>query len=153
MSRLRSACGNAAPGMLVLAALWLTGCTAVPEAADAAPAAAAAQPVQLANPASQRCYKLGGTLTIERRPDGGQYGTCVFEDNRQCEEWALFRGECRAGGVRITGYTTDAARFCAITGGDYTVMAGNASAERGTCTLPGGKSCDAEEYYRGKCGR
>jgi predicted metal-dependent phosphoesterase TrpH len=35
--------------------------------------------------------------------DGGEYGICVFEDNRQCEEWALFRGECPAGGRKATG--------------------------------------------------
>ena len=54
---------------------------------------------QLANPASVRCIEKGGTLRIERRPDGGQSGVCVFVDNYQCEEWALFRGECPAGGL------------------------------------------------------
>ena len=46
---------------------------------------------QLANPASVRCAELGGTLRLERRPDGGEYGVCLFVDNYQCEEWALFR--------------------------------------------------------------
>ena len=46
----------------------------------------------------RRCAQKGGTLQIEQRPDGGQYGVCVFTDNRQCEEWALFRVECPAGG-------------------------------------------------------
>jgi hypothetical protein len=31
---------------------------------------------------------------------------CVFGDNRQCEEWALMRGQCPAGGIRVTGYVT-----------------------------------------------
>jgi len=62
----------------------------------------------LANPASVNCTQGGGTLDIRTRPDGGQYGVCVFEDNRQCEEWALLRGDCPAGGLKITGYENEA---------------------------------------------
>jgi putative hemolysin len=106
----------------------------------------AAAQTQLANPASQNCATRGGTLQIEKRPDGGQFGICVFVDNYQCEEWALFRGECPAGGLRVTGYLTAAARYCAITGGRFD-EAGNA------CTLPGGKTCNVEAYYAGTCSR
>jgi putative hemolysin len=108
---------------------------------------------QLANPASQNCVKQGGTLTIERRPDGGQYGVCTFADNYQCEEWALFRGECPKNGLRVTGYVTPAGRYCAITGGRYTVVTESASSETGVCSLPGGKACDAAAYYAGTCAR
>ena len=108
---------------------------------------------QLANPASQNCVKEGGTLKIERRPDGGQYGVCIFIDNYQCEEWALFRGECPVGGLRVTGYITPAARHCAITGGRYTVVTESAAGETGVCSLPGGKACDAAAYYAGTCSR
>ncbi|MEZ4583733.1 MAG: hypothetical protein R3A10_19215 [Caldilineaceae bacterium] len=52
----------------------------------------------------------------------------------QCEEWALMRGECPDGGVKVTGYATDAARFCAITGGEYTVTDESGDQEQGTCT-------------------
>ena len=105
-----------------------------------------------ANP-SQNCVKQGGTLQIERRPDGGQYGICVFTDNYQCEEWALFRGECPKKGLRVTGYVTPAGRYCAITGGRYTVVSETASGEQGVCSLPGGKTCNAADYYAGKCSR
>ena len=116
----------------------------------AAPAQAQAQ---LANPASQNCVKQGGTLTIERRPDGGQYGVCVFTDNYQCEEWALFRGDCPNNGLRVTGYVTPAGRYCAITGGRYAVVKETAAGEQGVCSLPGGKACNADAYYAGTCGR
>jgi len=118
-------------------------------------ASAQTQPApRLANPASVNCADKGGKLTIERRPDGGQYGVCVFTDNYQCEEWAMFRGECPVGGLRVTGYITPAARYCAIAGGRYAVVANSGAAdEQGTCTLPGGKSCDALGYFEGKCGR
>ena len=108
---------------------------------------------QLANPASQNCVKQGGTLRIESRPDGGQYGVCVFTDNYQCEEWALFRGECPRNGLRVSGYATAAGRYCAITGGRYTVVTESATAEQGVCSLPGGKACNAAAYYAGSCGR
>jgi putative hemolysin len=112
--------------------LWLASCSG-----------ALAQ-TQLANPASQRCVDEGGTLQIEQRPDGGQYGVCVFTDNRQCEEWALFRVECPAGGLRVTGYLTPATRYCAITGGQVSGK---------DCLLPGGKTCNAETYFAGNCTR
>lgn len=120
--------------LIMLPVLWLASCSG-----------ALAQ-AQLANPASERCVQEGGTLQIEQRPDGGQFGVCVFADNRQCEEWALFRVECPAGGLRVTGYLTPAARYCAITGGRYT------DADN-SCALPGGKTCDAAEYFNGSCTR
>lgn len=122
--------------------------------ASRASAQGAGASAQIANPASQNCAARGGTLQIERRSDGGQYGVCVFVDNYQCEEWALFRGECPAGGLRVTGYITPAARYCAITGGRYAVVArSNTADEQGTCTLPGGKVCGADAYSAGTCSR
>ena len=116
--------------------------------------AQAQSPPQLANPASVNCTQKGGALQIEQRPDGGQYGICVFVDNYQCEEWALFRGECPAGGLRVTGYITPAARYCAITGGRYAVVTKSGAAdEQGACALPGGKTCDAAAYFAGTCSR
>jgi putative hemolysin len=106
----------------------------------------------IANPASENCVAQGGTLAIEERGDGGQYGICYFEDNRQCEEWALLRGDCPVGGVKVTGYATPAATYCAITGGEYTVTANSGQAdEQGTCTFKNGTTCDASDYYNGKC--
>jgi putative hemolysin len=82
-------------------------------------AAGCAAPVQHANPASQNCVAQGGKHTVERW-NGGEFGVCLFEDNRQCEEWALLRGRCPKGGIRVTGYATPEERFCAIRGGTYT---------------------------------
>jgi putative hemolysin len=131
----------------------LIGCTR-PSAPVASPPPAPGPAAQRANPASQHCVEQGGKLTIERGPGGGQYGVCTFSDNRQCEEWALLRGECPRGGVQATGYATAAARYCAITGGRYTVVARSGTAdEQGTCALPSGKTCDAGAYYRGTCSR
>ena len=130
-------------------ALMVAGCSLM-----AACVEASAQGVQLTNPASVNCGQKGGALRMERRPDGGQYGVCVFTDNYQCEEWAMFRGECPIGGLRVTGYITAAARYCAITGGRYAIVtAGGTTSEQGVCSLPGGKNCNAEAYYTGSCGR
>lgn len=109
-------------------------------------------PTRIANPASENCVKLGGRLVIEKRGDGGQYGICYFEDNRQCEEWALLRGDCAVGGRKVTGYTTKAATYCAICGGTYQITSqGGSDAEKGTCTFKSGAVCDADEFYNGQC--
>jgi hypothetical protein len=56
------------------------------------------------------------------------------------------------GGVKVTGYITDAGRFCAISGGDYAVTSGStAEDEQGTCTFENGKVCDAAAFYNGNC--
>jgi putative hemolysin len=98
----------------------------------------------LANPASTHCQQQGGELTIRKRPDGGEYGVCLFEDNRQCEEWALFRGDCPAGGLKITGYENDAQIYCAITGGTVDMAAA-------TCKTPQGTTCRLTAYFSGDC--
>jgi putative hemolysin len=127
----------------------LIGCAS---AAQPQPTPTPESAAQIANPASQNCVEQGGTLVIQERPDGGQYGVCTFEDNKQCEEWAMFRGECPVGGVKVTGYVTPAAVYCAITGGEYQVTgSSNTEEEQGTCTLQNGQTCDVWEYYQGTC--
>jgi Tol biopolymer transport system component/putative hemolysin len=116
-----------------------------------APPEHATQP-GIANPASENCTKQGGTLTIEERGDGGQFGVCTFEDNRQCEEWALLHGDCPVGGVKVTGYVTPAGRYCAITGGEYAVTEDSGdSGEQVACAFKDGSQCDAWDYYNGEC--
>lgn len=107
----------------------------------------------IANPASTNCINVGGTLRIEKMPSGAEFGVCYFDDNRQCEEWAMMRGECPIGGKKVTGYISPAARFCAISGGAYTITKnGDENTEQGTCVLPGKKgTCDAREYFNGTC--
>ena len=124
-------------------------------AATAVPAMAQApQRASLANPASQNCVAKGGTVSIEKNGKGGQFGVCTFPDNLQCEEWAMLRGQCPAGGIKVTGYVTPAARYCAITGGTYAVTsASNTAVERGTCTFANGKECAAAAYFNGTCSR
>jgi len=99
----------------------------------------------LANPASQNCTKVGGTLTMHKHGDGGEYGLCEFEDNMACEEWALFRGQCPVGGVKTTGYDTVEQNYCAWVGGK-TLAEPNAS-----CTLPNGNVCKDDALYNGTC--
>ena len=109
--------------------------------------------VGVINPASAFCVEQGGRLGLESRPDGAQFGVCYFMDNRQCEEWALFRGDCSVGGVKVTGYITEAGRFCGINGGQYNVtVEGGMDVERGDCTLPDGTVCEAQAFYEGACG-
>jgi hypothetical protein len=113
-----------------------------------------ARVVGLANPASQNCVDKGGRLTLEKNRKGGQFGVCTFPDNLQCEEWAMMRGDCPAGGIKVTGFVTLAARYCAITGGAYKVTSGgNTAKEQGTCTFKSGRTCRATAYFDGTCTR
>lgn len=86
----------------------------------------------LPNPASQNCVAKGGTLQMAKRGNDEVYGICIFTDNRQCEEWAMFRGECPIGGVKITGYLTPEGIYCALKGGQ---VLENETA----CQLPSGE--------------
>ena len=119
---------------------------------ETTPPTEAIKPVGLPNPASQNCLDQGGELVIMTRGDGGQYGVCLFEDNRQCEEWALMNGHCPVGGLKVTGYITEAAVYCAITGGTYAITGTDAAGvEQGSCTLPDETTCDVWEFYNGVC--
>ncbi|MDD4995557.1 MAG: DUF333 domain-containing protein [Patescibacteria group bacterium] len=106
----------------------------------------ALQPVGLANPASENCVQKGGTLEM-RTNKNGEYGVCLFEDNRQCEEWALFRGNCPVGGLKITGYDNDAEIYCAITGGQVEGV----GTETPMCKRIDGTYCNAQSNLDGEC--
>ncbi len=95
------------------------------------------------NPCTQNCLDRGGQTSTEQRGDGQEYGVCLFEDGQLCEQCAMMYGTCPVGGLRVTGYDTSAARYCAITGGQY-------SQEQNTCTISGAV-CDAEAHYNGQC--
>jgi len=138
---------------LGLMVVLIGGCTGgTPEPTGTPTANDSSLGMGLSNPASVNCADKGGTLTILSRGDLGEYGVCTFAENFQCEEWALYRGECPVGGVDVSGYVTPQAVFCAITGGTYTAgdNAGTAD-EKGTCEFPNGWSCDALDYFNGAC--
>ncbi len=102
--------------------------------------------IGIANPASVNCTKKGGTLEI-RTSKAGEYGVCLFEDNRQCEEWALMRGNCPEGGLKITGYDNDAEIYCAITGGKVEGV----GTKTPMCKRTDGTLCSAQANLDGAC--
>ncbi len=102
--------------------------------------------VTLPNPASAQCNVLGGQSMTETLPNGAEFGVCHFDDNRQCGEWALLRGDCPVGGVRVTGYTTPEQRYCALTGGQ---LGGKDNLE--ICTMRNGEVCVLADLFKGIC--
>ncbi len=68
-------------GLLVLL-LMVVACASANEA----------EPVKLANPASEYCISIGGTLKIETKSDG-QVGYCHLPSGKVVEEWTLFRSK------------------------------------------------------------
>jgi putative hemolysin len=93
----------------LIAAVSIAGCSSQP---------LTELPNQLS--AAQNCEALGGKRVAERGPDG-ELGICMFENGRQCEEWALLLGRCPRGGLLVGDYTTTSERHCAIRGGHMTI--------------------------------
>ena len=100
---------------------------------------------QIANPASVNCTKNGGQLVIQKNPTGGEYGLCFFDDARACEEWAMMRGECPVGGVKTTGYDTDAQKYCAWVGGQTLAVPG------AICNFKDKSTCPLDKLFDGDC--
>lgn len=104
--------------------------------------------VWLGNMASQYCEENGWTSKIATKTDGSQYGICYFEDNRQCEEWAFYRGECPYGWRKITGYIWEYAKYCAITGNEFINKWQDKNGDDiWDCKLTSGTVVNAVEYY------
>ncbi len=50
---------------------------------------------EIANPASVYCESHNGKSEIRTVEDGSQLGYCIFQNKKECEEWAFYRGECK----------------------------------------------------------
>jgi len=100
---------------------------------------------------AKNCTDNGGDIIKKTRGDGKEYDICLFEDNRQCELLSLFNNECPVGGFKITGYITEAAAYCAILGGKYSITGSTDDIEDGTCTFFSGNICNVWDLYNGKC--
>ena len=128
--------------------LVLLGALAAPAMLSAQYPARTDAITRIANPAAVYCGERGGKLHSVRRmltgKDYGTYSACVFDDNRWCEEWAMFRGTCPVGGMKITGYFDDTEVYCAITGGSL-------EHDRKRCSYPNGADCGLNELYSGRC--
>ena len=85
--------------LIAIAAVTSTSCTSsAVTSANAQPtmAATAVEKSDIANPASTNCVEKGGKLEIVKG-EAGEIGMCILPDGTTCEEWALFRGECKPG--------------------------------------------------------
>lgn len=133
--------------VVLLALMVLVGLSACEAAVESE-----MSPIKIANPASIFCKDQGGQLVTEFRTNIGEYGVCVFEGNYKCEEWAMYRNRCPIGGIDVTMYTTIAAQYCALTGGNYTATNElGTQTEQGFCTFQNGTQCDVWGYFSGEC--
>jgi len=91
-----ASCGGPTPGQAPAAGQSGTpasAVTATPASAAPAPQPDGPRAIGMPNPASVNCSQRGGTLQIVSSA-AGQAGMCIFPSGKQCEEWALMRGEC-----------------------------------------------------------
>ncbi len=107
--------------------------------------------INILDSASKHCTDNKGTIQTKQRGDGKEYKVCTFEENRQCEAESLLKGDCPIGGLKITGYITDAAIYCAISGGKYEVTGMENNNENGNCSFFNGNVCNVWDLYNGKC--
>lgn len=104
--------------------------------------------VWMPNPASVNCEDKWWTLEIREIPWRWEYGVCIFEDNLQCEEWALYRWDCPVWWVKITWYVNDESVYCAITGNEYIYKKTlEYWTEVWDCKMKSWEVADAREYY------
>lgn len=50
--------------------------------------------VQIPNPSATNCIQEGYEYEIRTNPDGSQTGYCISSEEKECEAWEYFRGEC-----------------------------------------------------------
>jgi len=100
---------------------------------------------------SSNCTDKGGVIQTKQRGDGNEYKICLFEDNRQCEADSLLNGDCPVGGLKVAGYITEAAVYCAILGGKYEITGMDNDKENGNCSFFNGNICNVWDLYNGKC--
>lgn len=105
------------------------------------------------NPASVYCEENGGTLEIHTDESGGQVGMCVFPDGNQCEEWALYRGECliRDSLKHDVGLANPASNFCEEQGGSLEIRSDAEGGQVGHCLFTDGSECEEWTYFQGNC--
>ncbi|MCX6694234.1 MAG: DUF333 domain-containing protein [Methanomicrobiales archaeon] len=147
--------------VLVIVLLFVSGCTQTPPQTQTTPTTTAtvkATPTTpqagIANPASVNCVNLGGTLEIRKDKDGGEYGVCILNGS-ECEEWALFRGECSfANATKTTstqtGIANPASVNCVNLGGTLEIRKDKDGGEYGVCVL-NGSECEEWALFRGEC--
>ncbi|MCW5876313.1 MAG: DUF333 domain-containing protein [Anaerolineales bacterium] len=102
----------------------------------------------LANPASAYCVEQGGRHEV--RTDGsGEYGVCVFNDGRECEEWAFYQDNACAGPA---GMPNPASVYCAENSGTVDIRTDSQGGQFGVCVFADGSECEEWAFFRhGAC--
>ncbi len=111
---------------------------------------------EIANPASANCVQKGYRLDLRTDANGNQTGVCVFPDGSECEEWALFRGECSPTSKSTT--TPDSSQNpnpasvnCEKKGGKVDIRTAADGSQTGVCVFPNGKECEEWAFFKGEC--
>jgi hypothetical protein len=113
---------------------------------------------QTANPASVYCKAQGGALKIVKTPKG-ETGVCMWRDGSKCEEWRLFRKQCKRGDckadngicpIKTVGTANPASVNCKKLGGALKIVKTD-KGETGVCQWRDGTKCEEWRLFHKKC--
>jgi|GEM_PF-2681618 len=112
--------------------------------------------VQIANPAAKDCVLKGYTYEIRADAAGGQYGVCSKPGYTECEEWALYRGDCQLVPINATdnqsqGLANPASVNCIGKGYNLTIKTDSEGGQYGVCSKPGYTECEEWAFFRDNC--
>lgn len=130
---------------LVGGAYFLGSLDTKPSLVAQTPNPAVGNAAEVASLANAKCIQNGGFVTTAYKGNGGFYNICNFADDKQCELYALYEGQCPIGGISTIGYSTTPQVYCALRGGTLQ------GSENGQCKLPDGSLCYTDSVFNGYC--
>ena len=102
--------------------------------------------VGMGDPSAANCEEKGYTAETLYSTDGGQYGLCLFGDDKACDTWAYYREECDESNPIFSSYCEENGGELTSRSVDWGTVEGMPPAEYQVCTT-GGSECVEYNYY------
>jgi putative hemolysin len=134
-------------------ALVSAGCTRPP---DGPSLPGATNGAAIADPAAAYCTNMNNRLEIRQNPDGSDSQVCILADGTECDAIAYYEDTCpNAAALDETPVDETMVNpyeaHCRAKNFTYEIKVRSDGSEHGVCIFPGGRECDAWDYYVGYC--
>lgn len=106
--------------------------------------------VGMGDPSAANCEEKGYTTETLYSTDGGQYGLCLFGDDKACDTWAYYREECDESNPILSSYCEENGGELTSRSVDWGTVEGVSPAEYQVCTIDG-MECVENDYYSNNC--